>query len=155
MTNMQIVLDDLSHPDVQALLKDHMKGMQENSPIDSVFALDISGLKTKEISFWTAWENETILGCGALKELSPTHGEIKSMRTHKTQLRKGVAARLLEHIIDTAKIREYKILSLETGSGPAFDPAIRLYKKYGFKNGAAFSDYQASEFNQFLHLKLK
>ncbi|WP_370691137.1 GNAT family N-acetyltransferase [Kordiimonas sp. SCSIO 12610] len=152
---MQIVLDDLSHPDVQALLKDHMKGMQENSPIDSVFALDISGLKTKEISFWTAWENETILGCGALKELSPTHGEIKSMRTHKTQLRKGVAARLLEHIIDTAKIREYKILSLETGSGPAFDPAIRLYKKYGFKNGAAFSDYQASEFNQFLHLKLK
>jgi putative acetyltransferase len=151
---MKILLDDISHVDVQALLHDHLKSMHENSPPGSVYALDLSGLKAPEVSFWVAWEEEQVLGCGALKELSSTSGEIKSMRTHSVHLRKGIAARILEHIIKAARDRNYTLLSLETGSGPAFDPALRLYRRYGFKEGEAFSDYTASAFNQFLHLKL-
>jgi putative acetyltransferase len=154
MKAMKILLDDLSHPDVQALLHDHLKSMHENSPEGSVYALDLSGLRAADVSFWVAWDKSDILGCGALKELSSTSGEIKSMRTHKNHLRKGVAACLLEHIIKVARSRGYSLLSLETGSGPAFDPAISLYRRYGFENGEAFSDYEASEFNQFLHLNL-
>ena len=99
-------------------------------------------------------ESDTVLGCGALKELSPARGEIKSMRTHADHLRKGVAAKLLEHILMTAKKRGYSRLSLETGRGPAFDPALNLYLKYGFQYGDAFGDYEVNEFSQFLHLDL-
>ncbi len=151
---MKILLDDLTHSGVQALLQDHLTSMHENSPAGSVYALDLSGLKAADVSFWVAWENDDVLGCGALKALSPTSGEIKSMRTHKGHLRKGVAANILEHIIEVARSRGYSLLSLETGSGPAFDPALSLYRRYRFENGEAFSDYEASKFNQFLHLKL-
>ena len=151
---MQIILDDITHPQVLALLQAHLDGMHETSPPEHVHALDVTGLKTPDISFWTAWRSEQILGCGAQKELSGHAGEIKSMRTHNAHLRQGFAAQILEHIIGTAQSRGYKTLSLETGSGDAFEPALALYRKYGFINGPAVGTYEASEFSQFLHLEL-
>jgi len=145
---------DFKDPLVIELLRSHLEGMHENSPPESVYALDISGLQEPNISFWTAWEGNALLGCGALKQLSSTEGEIKSMRTHSEHLRKGVAAVILEHILSVARARKYRVLSLETGSGSAFEPAIRLYKKYGFVAGGSFAKYEKSEFNQFLHLEL-
>ena len=151
---MKIVRGGLDHPKVLALLQAHLDGMHETSPAEHVHALDVSGLQTADISFWSLRESDTVLGCGALKELSPARGEIKSMRTHADHLRKGVAAKLLEHILITAKKRGYSRLSLETGRGPAFDPALNLYLKYGFQYGDAFGDYEVNEFSQFLHLDL-
>ena len=151
---MKIIQDDLSHPAVQALLALHLQGMMANSPPESVYALDLSGLQQDGVTVWTLWDNKQVLGCGALHELSPTLAEVKSMRTHPDHLRKGVAAKLLEHMLQTARKRGYKTLSLETGTGEDFEAAVTLYKKYGFKNGGVFSDYEDSDFNQFLHLDL-
>jgi putative acetyltransferase len=144
-------LDDLRVID---LLGFHLRSMQGNSPPGSVYALDLSGLKRPDISFFTAWDGEQLLGCGALRELSPAHGEIKSMRTAPQHLRKGVAAALLGHMLGIATQRGYERLSLETGSGEAFDPAIAMYRRFGFAKGDAFGDYVASDFNQFFHLAL-
>ena len=146
--------DDLSGAAVRALLALHLTEMHGNSPPGHVFALDWSGLQKPEISFYALWDGEDLLGFGALKELEPRAGEIKSMRTADAHLRKGVAATILDHIIAESRQRGYARLSLETGSGPAFDPALKLYRKYGFIEGAAFSDYAKSPFNQFLHLDL-
>ena len=151
---MKLILGDIDHPQVLALLKTHLDGMHATSPPEHVHALDVSGLKHPSMSFWSARAGGDILGCGALKELSKTQGEIKSMRTHSGHLRKGVAAHILEHILQRAKERRYSKLSLETGRGPAFDPALKLYLKYGFQYGEAFGDYEANEFSQFLHLTL-
>lgn len=145
---------DFKDPLVIDLLNVHLTGMQENSPADSVFALDLSALQTPDIRFWVAWQDSEALGCGALKAVSNIHGEVKSMRTHQRHLRKGVAANILEYIVEVAKQRQYRRLSLETGSGSSFDAALSLYRKYGFVNGPAFGGYAASEFNQFLHLDL-
>jgi len=145
---------DFDDDRVKALLARHLEGMHANSPPGHVFALDWSGLQTPEISFYALWEDEEILGFGALKELGPRAGEIKSMRTAEAHLRRGVAAAILDHIIAEARRRGYARLSLETGSGPAFEPALTLYRKYGFTEGGAFSDYEKSPFNQFLHLDL-
>jgi putative acetyltransferase len=145
---------DFSDDRVKALLTRHLEGMHSNSPQGQVFALDWSGLQTPEISFYALWEGEDLLGVGALKELEPGAGEIKSMRTADAHLRKGVAATILDHIIAEAQRRGYRRLSLETGSGPAFEPAIKLYRKYGFIEGGAFDGYEKSPFNQFLHLDL-
>lgn len=139
---------------VKALLSRHLEGMHANSPPGHVFALDWSGLQTPEVSFYALWEEEALLGFGALKELDRSSGEIKSMRTADSHLRRGVAAALLEYIIDEARKRGYVRLSLETGSGPAFEPALALYRKYGFTDGGAFDGYRKSPFNQFLHLDL-
>jgi putative acetyltransferase len=151
---MIITPGDFSDERVKALLVRHLQGMHANSPPGSVFALDWSGLQKPEISFYAAWDGEELMGCGALKELDRKSGEIKSMRTADAHLRKGVAERLLLHIMAEAKRRSYTRLSLETGSGPAFDPALTLYRKHGFVNGDAFGDYTKSAFNQFLHLNL-
>ena len=145
---------DFADERVQALLVRHLEGMHANSPTGHVFALDWSGLQKPEISFYALWEGEELLGFGALKELGPRAGEIKSMRTADAHLRRGVAAAILEHIIAEARRRGYTRLSLETGSGPAFDPALALYRKYGFTDGGAFDGYEKSRFNQFLHLEL-
>ena len=145
---------DFDDDRVKALLTRHLEGMHANSPPGHVFALDWSGLQKPEISFYALWDGEDLLGFGALKELEPRAGEIKSMRTADAHLRKGVAATILDHIIAESRQRGYARLSLETGSGPAFDPALKLYRKYGFIEGAAFSDYAKSPFNQFLHLDL-
>ena len=146
---------DFDDDRVKALLTRHLKGMHANSPSGQVFALDWSGLQTPEMSFYALWEGEELLGFGALRELEPRAGEVKSMRTADAHLREGVAAMILDHIIAEARQRRYPRLSLETGSGPAFEPALKLYRKYGFTNGAAFGGYEKSPFNQFLHLDLE
>lgn len=151
---MIIVPGNFDDAQVIALLRLHLAGMHANSPPGSVYALDLSGLKAPGVSFYAAWDGETLLGIGALKEIDATSGEIKSMRTDPKHLRKGVAANLLQHLIEVANSRGYRRLSLETGSGPAFDPALSLYRKRGFANGGAFGDYIESAFNQFLHLEL-
>ena len=144
----------VDEPAVLALLRIHLEGMHASSPPGSVYALDTSGLARPDVTFWGAFDGDTLLGFGALKQLTADTGEIKSMRTHPDHLRKGVAAALLAHILDTARSRGYRRLSLETGSGDAFEPALALYRRAGFTNGDAFGDYVASEFNQFLHLTL-
>lgn len=145
---------DLSDPQTTALLALHLMGMQANSPPEAVFALDLSGMRARDLDVWTAWDGEKIAGVAALRTLSLDQGEIKSMRTHPDHLRRGVAAVLLAHIVAEARAREMRRLSLETGSGPAFEPALALYRRHGFGDGPAFGDYQKSAFNQFLHLEL-
>jgi putative acetyltransferase len=145
---------DFTDPRVKALLTRHLEGMHATSPPGHVFALDWSALQKPEISFYALWENEELLGFGALKALGSRAGEIKSMRTADAHLRRGVAAAILDHIIAEARRRRYTLLSLETGSGPAFAPALELYRKYGFTEGGAFGGYEKSPFNQFLHLDL-
>jgi putative acetyltransferase len=137
---MDIRLDDLSDPAVQALLVEHLKGMRRLSPPESVHALDIEALRRPEITFWTAWSDNDLLGCGALKELDSSHGEVKSMRTSLVHQRKGIARKILTHIIEAARKRSYVRLSLETGSAQAFEPARRLYESFGFTYCAPFAD---------------
>ncbi len=151
---MRIVAGDFDDPRVIALLRQHLEGMHASSPPGTVFALDLAGLKAPGISFFAAWDGDILLGMGALKELDPAAGEIKSMRTDPAHLRKGVGAAMLKHLIGIARERGYRRISLETGSGPAFEPALALYRKRGFVDGEAFGDYSASAFNQFLHLDL-
>ena len=146
--------DDLRGEATRALLALHLAGMHANSPPGSVFALDLSGLQRPGVTVWTAWDGEAVAGVGALKMLEGGAAEIKSMRTHPDHLRRGVAAALLRHILVEARRRGITLVSLETGSGKAFDPAIALYRAYGFVDGDAFADYVKSDFNQFLHLQL-
>lgn len=115
--------------------------MALHSPPESIHALNLEGLKKPEITFWSAWEQDELLGCGALKELDRQHGEIKSMRTASAHLRKGVARQVLAHIIEEAKRRGYTRVSLETGSMEAFEPARRLYAGFGFQYCGPFADY--------------
>jgi putative acetyltransferase len=129
--------------------------MHAHSPPGSVFALDLSGLAEPGVTVWTVWRADSIAGIGALKDLGDGTGELKSMRTHPDFLRRGVAAVLLEHIIDVARARRMGRLSLETGSGPYFEPALALYRRRGFADGEAFAGYKRSPFNQFLHLHLR
>jgi putative acetyltransferase len=146
--------DDLSSDKTRDLLRFHLEGMHANSPPASVFALDLSGLKAPGVTVWTVWVGDAVAGIGALKDLGNQTGELKSMRTHPAFLRRGVASTLLEHIVNVARARGMTRLSLETGSGPAFEPALNLYRRRGFVHGEAFGQYQRSEFNQFLHLSL-
>jgi putative acetyltransferase len=152
--HMDIRVDDLSNSATQSLLRLHLAGMHSNSPPGHVFALDLSGLTSPDVTVWSAWSGDDICGIGALKQLDARSGEIKSMRTHPNYLRQGVASALLEHIIEEAQACGLQRLSLETGSGPSFEPALALYRRRGFVNGEAFSDYEQSSFNQFLHLSL-
>jgi len=146
--------DNLSGASTRELLRLHLQGMNANSPPGHVFALDLSGLTAPGVTVWSAWSGEEIAGIGALKDLGDGTGELKSMRTHPDFLRRGVGVSILEHIIEAAHQRGMKRLSLETGNGPAFEPALALYHRRGFINGEAFSDYERSDFNQFLHLVL-
>lgn len=146
--------DDLSGEATRALLALHLAGMHANSPPGSVFALDLSGLQVPEVTVWTVWRGDEVVGVGALKDLGGGSGELKSMRTHPDHLREGVGAFLLDHMIAEAKARGWERLSLETGSGSAFEPALSLYRNRGFTEGEAFSDYERSAFNRFLHLRL-
>jgi len=146
--------DDLSDRQTRDLVRLHLENMHAHSPPGSVFALDFSGLTEPGVTVWTAWRAERIAGIGALKDLGGGSGELKSMRTHPDFLRRGVAATLLEHIIGVARARGMVQLSLETGSGPYFEPALALYRARGFTDGAAFAHYERSAFNQFLHLRL-
>jgi putative acetyltransferase len=146
--------DDLTSEETRSLLAIHLAGMHANSPPGAVSALDLSGLRVPGVSVWTARRDGRVAGIAALKRLGAGSGELKSMRTHPDFLRLGVAAALLEHVIAVASAEGLNSLSLETGSGPAFEPALALYRKRGFQNGPPFSDYEKSDFNQFLHLRL-
>ncbi|MFC9996855.1 GNAT family N-acetyltransferase [Nocardia sp. NPDC127526] len=147
---MRIVLDDLSGSAVIALLESHLAEMYEHSPEDSVHALDLVALRKPEITFWSAWEGDELAGCGAIKELDPTHGEIKSMRTAANRRGRGVASLLLRHILDEARTRGYERLSLETGSPEFFAPAVRLYERHGFTRCAPFADYAEDPYSIFM-----
>ena len=151
---MRIEVDDLRRPQVHALLQEHLENMYELSPPEQVFALDLSKLRVPEIAFWTVWEEEELLGCGALKELSPTHGEIKSMRTPVAIRGKGAGRAILVHIISVARERGYERLSLETGTHPAFGPAHNLYRSHGFKESGPFASYRPDPHSVFMELQL-
>lgn len=151
---LKIVTDNLTHPAVLALIEEHVRGMYATSPETSVHTLDIAELRSDDITLWTAWEDDELLGCGALKELDASHGEIKSMRTAATHLRKGIAAAILEHIVAVARGRGYERLSLETGSGGPFDAALRFYESHGFEYCGPFADYVPDPFSRFMTRRL-
>jgi putative acetyltransferase len=146
--------DDLSGEDTRSLLAFHLQQMHAHSPAGSAFALDLSGLQVPEVSVWTAWLDTHVVAIGALKDLGEATGELKSMRTHPDYLRRGAASVMLDHLIAVARLRGMYRLSLETGSGPAFEAALALYRKRGFTQGEAFGGYTPSPFNQFFHLAL-
>ena len=138
---IEIRIDDLSGPEIAQLLREHLQDMALHSPPESIHALDLEALRKPEITFWTVWQGPELLGCGAIKQLDPLHGEIKSMRTAARHKGKGVAASLLGHILEQARRRGYRRLSLETGSMQAFAPAHRLYARFGFEKCEPFADY--------------
>jgi putative acetyltransferase len=151
---MDIRPGDFSDPRVLDLVREHFTGMHASSPPGTAYVLDLSGLQQPTISFFTIWEDEDLLGCGALKHVDDTTGELKSMRTTARHLGRGVGKRMLEHLLMLARARGYKRVCLETGTGPAFEAALGLYRKYGFVPCGAFGEYAPSDFNQFFELAL-
>jgi putative acetyltransferase len=147
---MKIVVDDLSGPEIAAFLTEHVRQMHEITPIENAYALDLDGLRRPDITFWTAVDGTTVVGCAALKRLDPAHAELKSMRTAPARTRTGVASRLLEHVIGAAQHRGYRRISLETGTDGFFLPARRLYEKFGFAYCDPFGDYAPSPHNTFM-----
>jgi putative acetyltransferase len=151
---LRIEVDDVTRPQVLALLEEHLRNMYELTPPEFVFAFDASKLRAPGITFWTAWQDETLLGCAALKELSPTQGEIKSMRTPASLRRTGAGRALLNHLIGVARERGYQQLFLETGRQPEFVPAHTLYRSAGFRDCGPFGDYTDNGNSVFMTLKL-
>lgn len=151
---MQVTTGDLNNPKLQSLLIYHFQDLQSKSTPETSFVLDLSALRKPNITIYTVWEGDELLGCGAIKELDSTHGEIKSMRTAPEHLRKGVARVLVQHMITEAKRRKYNRLSLETGTVAAFANAKRLYEGCGFERCEPFADYVAHEDNMFMTIKL-
>ena len=151
---MNIRRDNLNGAEIFQLLREHVQSMYLHSPPESVHALDLEALRKPEITFWTVWQDSELMGCGALKELGPTHGEIKSMRTASAHLRKGVAAALMVHILGEARMRSYRRLSLETGSAEAFAPARSLYTRFGSRYCSPFADYIDDPFSVFMTREL-
>jgi len=147
---LQTRIDDLKSAEVQNLIAEHLQGMHSNSPPGHVHALALDGLRRPEVTFWSVWENQTLCGCGALKELDSASGEIKSMRTRAAYLRRSVGQFVLDEITRTAVSRGYRHLYLETGTGAAFEAAHSLYLKNGFDWCEAFGDYIASDFSVFM-----
>lgn len=139
---LQIRIDDLTGPEIAAFLEKHIRDMRAVSPPESKHALDLEGLKSADITFWAVRDESDLIACGAIKQLDPEHAEIKSMRTAASCRGKGVASRLLQHMLYEAGRRGYRRLSLETGSMPFFAPARRLYEKFGFDYCAPFADYR-------------
>ena len=146
---MEIRIDDLKGLEIAALLTEHLECMAQVSPPESRHALNLEQLRQPGITFGTVWAGQQLAGCGALKEIDSTHGEVKSMRTVKAYLKRGVASMLLEHIIAEATRRGYCRLSLETGAMPYFEPARSLYRKAGFKECAAFVGYKPDPNSKF------
>lgn len=154
MSDFSIIPDDLTSPEIAELLADHLREMNKHSPPESVHALDLEKLKRPEISFWSIWKGDELVGCGALKELDPTHAEIKSMRTDPKYRGQGAGKAMLRHILDEAKRRGYERLSLETGSMAAFEPARRLYASHGFIECGPFGDYVLDPHSVFMTIVL-
>jgi putative acetyltransferase len=151
---MQIKSDDLTGPEVIGLLQAHLDYCRASSPPESVHALDLDGLRAPNVTFWSSWDGQQILGCGALKELDPRHGEVKSMHTKASARGRGVAAAMVRHIISEARRRGYRRLSLETGADAPFAPARALYSSFGFVLTDPFADYRLDPFSVFMRLDL-
>jgi putative acetyltransferase len=151
---MQIRQDDLRGPEIAELLSEHLRSLAEVSPPESRHALNLDELRKPDIRFWSVWIEHELVGCGALKHLDDGHGEIKSMRTAKAHLRKGVASLLLERIVSEATHRTYRRLSLETGSMDYFEPARSLYRKFGFRIGPPFGGYRQDPNSVFMTREL-
>lgn len=152
---MLIKLDDLRGPEIADLLRAHLDQMAAHSPPESRHALDLDGLRAPDVTFWTAWRDSVLLGCGALKRLDAGHGEIKSMHTAREARGQGVAAAILQTILDEARRRSYRRLSLETGSMEAFRPAHQLYLKHGFADCPPFGGYVEDPNSLFMTLVLE
>jgi cysteine synthase A len=148
--SIEVRPDDLSSPEVQSLVSEHLADMHGKSPPGYAHALATDTLRAPDITFWTAWIDGDLCGCGALKELDPTTGEIKSMRTRSAFLRRGVGQAVLDRIVQTARQRGYTRLLLETGTGPAFEPAHAFYLRNGFTWSTPFGQYAATDFNVFM-----
>ena len=151
---MEVIVDDLTGPEIAEFLEEHIDEMKalsvDHGGPESKHALDLEGLRAPDIMFWTVWDEGALVGCGALKELTPRSAEIKSMRTASSHRRRGVASLLLEHILDVARERGYRTLSLETGSYAALAPARALYEKFGFQYCGPFGDYKADPNSVFM-----
>lgn len=146
----KIVVDDLSSGAVVALLEEHLADMYATSPPESVHALDADSLKSPEITFYSGWRGEDLLGCVALKQLSKCHLELKSMRTSNKARNLGFGKKLLEHVLEVAKQKEVARISLETGSQAFFEPARNLYQKYGFEFCRPFANYEDDPNSKFM-----
>ncbi|MEM7259757.1 MAG: GNAT family N-acetyltransferase [Pseudomonadota bacterium] len=151
---MRIISGGLERPEVVALLQQHLDEMALHSPPESIHALDPDALKVPQISFFSAWDEQQLMGCAALKALNAAHGEIKSMRTSTQYRRRGVAAALLEHMIALAAQRQYQALWLETGSMDVFAPARKMYGTFGFVECEPFADYVRDPNSVFMTLDL-
>ncbi|GAA5168184.1 GNAT family N-acetyltransferase [Pseudonocardia eucalypti] len=151
---LQVVPDDLSGPEIAEFLREHLRDMLSVSPPESTHALDLTGLRRPDVTFWTVLDGDALVGCGALKELDPRHGEIKSMRTAGSHRGRGVASTLLTHLLAEARARNYAKLSLETGSFEFFAPARALYSKYGFTYCGPFAGYREDPNSVFMTLTL-
>ena len=151
---MEIRLGGLDTPEVAVVLAEHLADMHRYSPPDSVHALDLERLAAPDLTFWSVWDGEQAIGCGALRELDPTHGEMKSMRTGSAHRRRGVGALVLRHLVAEARGRGYRRLSLETGPQAEFAPARAMYARHGFVECGPFGPYAADEFSVFMTLEL-
>ena len=154
MSGLQIRKDDLTGEKITAFLREHLENMHDVTPPESIHALPLEGLRSPAITFWSVWEGDELLGCGALKELDAKTGEVKSMRTALAHRGRGVGSRLLEHIISEAEQRAYDFLNLETGAMPEFAPARALYARYGFETRGPFGDYTDDPNSVFMTKKL-
>ncbi len=155
MSEFAIKPDDLTSPEIAELLADHLRDMNLHSPPESVHALDLAELRQPDITFWSIWNGDELVGCGALKELDPTHAEIKSMRTVPNYRGQGAGKLMLRHMLDEAKLRGYERLSLETGSMAAFEPARGLYTSHGFTECGPFADYILDPHSVFMTRQLR
>ncbi|MEV7805465.1 GNAT family N-acetyltransferase [Microbispora sp. NPDC088329] len=147
---MRIVEDDLSGPQIAEFLREHVREMRSITPPESKHALDLDGLRSPEVTFWSVLDGDAVVGCGAIKRLDPAHAELKSMRTAAGRKRSGIASLLLEHIINEARRMGFGRLSLETGSADFFLPARRLYEKFGFGYCEPFAGYRPDPLSVFM-----
>lgn len=147
---MRIVIDDLSGPAIAGFLNGHVAELRSTSPLESAHALDLDGLREPEVTFWSAWDGGSLVGCGAIKRLDPDHAELKSMRTAPARKRSGVASRLLAHILAEAERMGFGRISLETGSAEFYRPARKLYEKFGFDYCEPFADYRPDPHSVFM-----
>ena len=147
---MEIVVDDLTGPEIAAFLEAHVEEMLSVTPPESKHALDLDGLRVPEITFWTMRDGDGIVGCGALKQLGGGDGEIKSMRVAPGARGRGIGSAMLRHIVDEARGMGLERLYLETGSFAFFEPARRLYLGHGFELCGPFADYVEDDNNVFM-----